>query len=194
MDSSILFILRNFGRLYGLTMLGQKTGSDFFFLVILLCSYLVSRFDSDMGLNDRHFRVPESQAVYLGSSSAYTQITFHSPYQSTGYPYLKNLEYSEQDEIASLFNRLNYYNSVRERSSLIAYYSSSTGDQNAEASIEGTNAEVAAATGGDSSSDNPPLPTTAEDDRSMMSNEESWNLYLRSFYNDLTPEVIEIFN
>lgn len=171
-------------------MFNKKINSDLFLLVLLVVRL---RLDYDIGLNDRHIRVPESREVFLGSTSAYTQITFHSPYPSIQYPHPKSLELNEQDEAAILFNRLNYFNSVRERrSNLIAYYASSSEVQNAGASVESSNAEVATATGGDVSSENPSLPTTAEGNHETPGGTSREIESAISIVNELTPEDMDL--
>lgn len=165
-------------------MFNKKISSDLFLLILL-----VATLRQNSVLNDHHFQVPESREVFLGSTSAYTQITFHSPYPDVQYPHPKSLEFNEQEEAAIFFNRLNYFNSVRERSNLIAYYASSPGTQNAGASIESANAEVPTASDGDSPSENPSLPTAA-DDSSEPSRGTSREVETpTSIINDLSPEV-----
>lgn len=166
--------------------LRKKISSDVLLLILLAVRL---RLDSDISLNDRYIRAPETREVFLGSSSAYTQITFHSPYSNVQYPHPKSLEYNEQEEAAILFNRLNYFNSVRERrGNLIAYYASSPGVQSSGSSIENANAEPA--TGGDSVQGNPSLPTTAEGTTDPVGGTSGEREPTMSALNqDLSPEV-----
>lgn len=164
-------------------MFNKKISSDLFLLILL-----VATLRQNSVLNDHRFHVPESREVFLGSTSAYTSITFHSPYPDVQYPHPKSLEFNEEEEAAIFFNRLNYFNSVRERrSNLIAYYASSPGTQSAGTSIESANAEVPTASDGDSPSENPSLPTAA-DDNSEPSRGTSREVATATSI-DLSPEV-----
>ncbi|XP_035217674.1 endoplasmic reticulum membrane sensor NFE2L1-like isoform X1 [Stegodyphus dumicola] len=135
----------------------KKISSDLLLLVLLVVRL---RLDSDISQNDMWTRELVSRDVFVGSSVAYTQIISRAPYSSYRRIHPKSFEYNELEETSILFNRLNYFNSVRaRRSNLIAYYASSPGDQTAAPSLQSSNFE---SNGNSITPGDPSLPTGAE--------------------------------
>ncbi|GBM49305.1 Segmentation protein cap'n'collar [Araneus ventricosus] len=88
----------------------KKFNGDLFLLLLLVARLGL---EPHIRINNRWNREPESRSVFLGPTSAYTQINFHAPFSSSRYPHPKSIEVNELDEATILFSRLNLYNSLR---------------------------------------------------------------------------------
>lgn len=117
----------------------KKVNGDLFVILLLLFRLGLEPISN---INHRFNREPESQSVFLGQTSAYTRINYHSPYSNNRYPHPKSVEYNEIDDATILFSRLNLYNSLRNvRGNLITCIANSMDKDGGDQYHDGHNTE-----------------------------------------------------
>ncbi|KAF8784299.1 Segmentation protein cap'n'collar like protein [Argiope bruennichi] len=119
--------------------MNKKVNSDLFLLLLLVARLGL---EPHIRIINRWNREPESRSVFLGPTSAYTQINFHAPFSSGRYPHPKSIELNELDEATILFSRLNLYDSLRNGgSNLIACIANSLDSEGGDQYHESHNPE-----------------------------------------------------